>query len=175
MVFIYSELFRPYVTNKVLGRLFLPTIDLEMFSPPAPDSVRSMVCYYLGKTSFKAGFFDPKNCFEITRDSPKRSELPKLFRASKLLYSFDTCSALNHEAIACGCPVLLIPDGAQKKTDYDKAELGLNGMAWGLDEFQSELKVDQALFQRQAKAIEARYPHDLDAFVRIVTGATVVD
>lgn len=146
LVLLYSEVYRPYVSNVVAGKLYIPTLDRSLFYPPARRQDRPLEVYYIGKSKFEAGHFDPDEVFEITRESPARKELGKLFRSSKMLYCFDNSTALIYEALLCGCPVMIIPDGTQTWADYEQLELGIEGIGWG---------------QKPALAAEGFYPHDL--------------
>jgi hypothetical protein len=131
-VFVYSDVFAPYVKNQIRGRLYMPTINRSLFYPPKDrNQTRSLDCYYVGKSRYKDGVVDPKNALEITRSTPPKSELGKIFRSARVLYSFDNSTALIYEALFCGCPVVIIPDGTQTWSDYEKLELGTSGITWG--------------------------------------------
>jgi len=129
-IFIYSDVYAEYVKNPIRGKLYMPTIDRNLFYPPRDDFRRSLECYYVGKSKFKSGVLDPDTTFEITRFTPAKSELGKLFRVSKMLYCFDNSTALIYEALLCGCPVTIIPDGTQTWADYQNLELGTDGIHW---------------------------------------------
>ncbi|MBA4318552.1 MAG: hypothetical protein C0412_09135 [Flavobacterium sp.] len=134
-VFVYSKFYVPYVKNKIDGMLFMPTIDENIFhNNKNTANTRSLQCYYVGKSSYINGYFDKNKVFEITRTTPHKKDLGKLFRSSNLLYCFDNCTALIFEAILCGCPVVIIPDGNFKKSDFEKSELGVFGVAMGIEE-----------------------------------------
>ena len=135
-VFSYSNVFLPYIRNRVAGKLYMPTIDESLFYCEDEDlSKRSLECYYVGKSQWKDGVVDLARTFEITRETPDKKELGKIFRASRVLYCFDNSTILVYEALLCGCPVVIIPDGTQTKQDYEQLELGLDGIAWGHEEF----------------------------------------
>ncbi|MGE3759994.1 MAG: hypothetical protein AB7H97_19660 [Pseudobdellovibrionaceae bacterium] len=131
-VFIYSDVFAPYVKSPIRGKIYVPTIDRSIFFRPEQNEGRSLVCYYTGKSRYKEGYFDPKLTLKITRTSPAKTELGKLFRSAKVLYCFDNSTALIYEALLCGCPVIVIPDGTQTWEDYQKLELGTAGISWGV-------------------------------------------
>jgi len=159
LVFCYSDVFRPYVRNQVAGKLYMPTIDENIFHTDDWDvSRRGLECFYVGKSTWKPGIVDRDAAFEITRESPAKSELGKLFRASRALYCFDNSTILIYEAMLCGCPVVVIPDGTQTKEDYASLELGADGIAWGMEEFRGEA-VD-------VPAVRKRYARAKDDFVR---------
>lgn len=160
-VFVYSEVFAPYLKNKIQGKLYMPTIDRTIFFPPENDEPRALTCYYVGKSRYKDGVFDPKTTLEITRNTPPKSELGKIFRAAKVLYCFDNSTALIYEALLCGCHVIVIPDGTQTWEDYQKLELGTSGILWGANgapkepfqpiELQERLAVWEAEYKNQLK------------------------
>lgn len=137
LVFSYSEVFTPYIRNPIAGKLYMPTIDESIFFRDDSCHVpRSLECFYVGKSQWKEGIVNPDIAFEITRDSPNKSELGKIFRAAKVLYCFDNSSIIIYEALLCGCPVVVVPDGTQTRADYEQLELGTTGICWGADEFQ---------------------------------------
>ena len=122
----------------------MPTIDEKLFYCDDWDlSKRSLECFYVGKSQWKEGVIDRSRAFEITRETPPKKELGKLFRASRVLYCFDNSTILAYEAILCGCPVVVIPDGTQTRENYESLELGMDGIAWGLEEL-DRVKVDVA-------------------------------
>ena len=168
LVFNYSDIYLDYIQNKVVGRLCMPTIDESIFftDPSQQEGVRSLECFYVGKSSFKEGFFDPSRAFEITRTQPPKKELGKLFRGSKVLYCFDNSTILAYEAVLCGCPVVVIPDGTQKRTDYEKVELGMNGIAWGIEEL-PKAKQTIHLLPKVYEQAKADFQRQLDHFVEL--------
>lgn len=159
-VFVYSDVYSPYVSNPIVGKLTKPTLDRTIFYPPPHDHPRSIKCFYVGKSTFKAGYFDTEDTVEITRHAPSKKELGKLFRSTKVLYCFDNSTALIYEALICGCPVVVIPDGSHRLADYEKLELGLEGISWGAEE---EIKVDfdRSILERKLDALEKEYAQQL--------------
>ncbi len=166
-VFYYTDLFLPYIKNRVAGKLHMPTIDQSLFfCEDGKESRRSLDCFYVGKSKWQEGIFDPAQVLEITRTSPPKKELGKLFRATRVLYCFDNSTILAYEALLCGCKVVIIPDGTQTKEDYQKLELGMEGIAWGVDELpQVETNVS-ALRARYAQ-LEQDFQTQLQQFVAI--------
>lgn len=163
-VFVYSDVFTPYVKNKIRGKLYMPTIDRTLFYPPEKEKIRSLDCFYVGKSRYKAGFLNPDETLEITRFTPPKSELGKIFRSAKVLYSFDNSTALIYEALLCGCPVVIIPDGTQTWDDYKKLELGTTGISWGAPEGSIEPFEPKEL-QERLSTWERDYKHQLQFLV----------
>jgi hypothetical protein len=127
-VFCYSDVFAPYVRNRIVGKFYMPTIDEKLFYCDDWDlSKRSLECFYIGKSQWKEGIIDRSRVFEIIRDTPPKKELETLFRASRVLYCFDNSTILAYEAIICGCPVVIIPDGTQTREDYESLDFGMDG------------------------------------------------
>ncbi len=167
MVFYYSDLYRPYIQNRVAGKLYMPTINEEIFFCDDGDlSKRSLECFYVGKSKWKDGIVDRNRAFEITRGTPPKRELGTLFRASRLLYCFDNSTILAYEALMCGCPVVIIPDGTQTKEDYQRMELGTSGIAWGLEELPGVLAEVSKLRERY-QSVKRDFQTQFDAFVAI--------
>jgi hypothetical protein len=166
-VFYYCNAFLPYIQNRVLGKLYMPTIDESIFFCEDGDvSKRSLECFYIGKSQWKDGLIDRSKVFEITRNSPPKKELGKLFRASRVLYCFDNSTILAYEAILCGCPVVIIPDGTQTRADYESLELGMDGMAWGLEEL-GRVKLDLPGLRRRYEQVKKDYVEQLQRFIEI--------
>jgi hypothetical protein len=152
-VFYYSEIYRPYIQNRVAGKLFMTTIDETIFfSDDTTPSNRSLELYYVGKSVWQDGAIERDRAFEITREYPAKAELGKLFRAARVLYCFDNCTALGCEALLCGCAVVIIPDGTLSRHDFYKLELGTDGIAWGVQEYRGEPVDVPALRARYADA-----------------------
>jgi hypothetical protein len=165
LVYSYSDVFSRYIQNAVAGKLYMPTIDETIFyAQEHPSAPRSLDCYYLGKSTWKDGFVDRGRAFEITRDAPAKKELGKLFRAARVLYSFDNSTILIYEAMLCGCPVVIIPDGTQTKEDYARLELGLNGIAWGPEEF-TGLPIDVAGLRQRYDNVKRQFAADLQQMI----------
>ncbi len=134
-VFYYSNALKPHIQNGVAGKLLLPMLDESIFYPAEQlPAERPLECFYLGKSKWQDGYVDRHQAFEITRTSPAREDLGKLFRASKRLYVFDNLTALVAEALMCGCPVVIIPDGSFDRRILQESEFGAEGVAWGLDD-----------------------------------------
>jgi len=167
-IFVYSNVYAPYVKNTIQGNLNMPTFDHSIFYPPTKDVIekdRTLACYYVGKSTYKEGYFDPHETFEITRCIPAKKELGKLLRSSKVLYCFDNSTALIYEAIACGCAVQVIPDGTQTWEDYEKLEWGTTGIFWNkpVDKLSFD---DVNTLLNKIKTTEAEYEVALDHFIQ---------
>jgi hypothetical protein len=88
----------------------LSAVELPGFTFPVERT--NLTCFWEGKGD-RTGTPTETQANEITRGWPApRSELIKFFKQCKTLYSCDPCSAINDEAIMCGCKVMLW-DGKQ--------------------------------------------------------------
>jgi len=167
LVFYYADGYKEYIKNKIAGKLYLPTINEEIFyNDGTPYENRSLECYYVGKSKFVDGYFDKSKVFEITRDVPPKRELGKLLRSSRVLYCFDCTTIFAYEAIMCGCPVVLIPDGSQKRENYVNGELGIDGIAWGPEEYDMARANIKNLGQRY-QGLKSEYQKQLDRFIEL--------
>jgi hypothetical protein len=165
-VYTYSDVFTPYIKNRIAGKLYMPTIDKRIFHCDNTDlSERTLECFYVGKSEWKDGFVDRNRVFEITRTMPLKSELGKLLRASRVLYCFDNSTILIYEALFCGCPVVVIPDATQTKQDFQQLELGSDGIAWGPAEFDGA-PVDLKPLQSRYACVKRQFVDQLDQMVR---------
>jgi hypothetical protein len=166
-VFYYSEIYRPYIQNRVAGKLFMPTIDETIFhSDVSAPAQRSLECFYVGKSVWQDGVIDRDRAMEITRDFPAKAELGKLFRASRVLYCFDNSTSLVPEALLCGCAVVIIPDGTQSWDDYKKGELGTGGIAWGVQEYRGE-PVDVPALRARYADVKREFHRQLHHMIQV--------
>ena len=174
LVFYYSEVYRPYISNVVAGRLYLPMIDQSLFwAPPLRACDRKLECFYIGKSQWKGGFVDRAESLELTRSWPARSELGKILRRSRALYCFDNSTMLIYEALLCGCPVAVIPDGTQNWDDYLTLELGVDGISWGTRGF-TPGEFDASVLRTRIRRACVEYRSQLDLLVRLVGERTAV-
>lgn len=164
-VFYYSDVYLGYIKNEVVGKLYMPTIDESIFFDDGKNE-RCLECYYLGKSQWKDGFFNRNTVFEITRSSPPQRELGKLFRRSKVLYNFDNSTIVTYEAIMCGCPVVVIPDGTQTWEDYRKLELGTDGIAWGIENF-TQARANASLLKERYERVKQEYGRQLEQLIKL--------
>lgn len=166
-VFYYSEVFRPYVQNRIAGKLYLPTIDESIFyADENVSSRRGLECFYVGKSVWRDGVINGDKMFEITREFPAKAQLGKLFRAARVLYCFDNSTILTYEALLCGCPVVVIPDGTQSRRDYENLELGMDGIAWGIEEYRGE-PVDVPGLRARYAQVKSDFRQQLLQLVRV--------
>jgi hypothetical protein len=122
MVWVYQKDFlaaAQEATSETLGEeriLTLGVIEPEWFYHDR--SIPKLYdCLYVGKggaTRERVHLQGEENMVRITRDFPTTRALTgKLLQGCRTLYSYDTCSALNGEALICGATVVLIhPDGS---------------------------------------------------------------
>ncbi|MFN9067753.1 MAG: phytanoyl-CoA dioxygenase family protein [Bdellovibrionales bacterium] len=167
LVFYYSDAYRSSIKNKVVGKLYKPMIDQTLFYDDVrPYESRELECFYVGKSSFKSGFFDPNKTLEITRTYPNRGLLGQILRNSRVLYCFDNSTSLAYEAVMCGCPVVIIPDGTVEWQDYLDYELGCEGIHWGSDNFVHKAPSSEVLNQRLQES-QKNYLEQLKKFVAV--------
>lgn len=74
---------------------------------------RSGDCFWIGKGRVK-GYIpgrEVEGMEEITPSYPsKREDLVDMLNSKVTLFSYDDCTALNLEALLCGCKVVLLPE-----------------------------------------------------------------
>lgn len=170
LVFSYSNAYVPYIENKVQGMLQLPVLDQNIFFPPSQSVNRSLSCYYVGKSTFKDGYFDKDKTFEITRTTPAKKDLGNLFRGAKVLYCFDNSTALTQEALSCGCPVVMIPDGTQTREEFEQNKI--EGVMW--EKFDEGIKVDTHRVAEKIAAINDAYESQLKVLVRMTNSRPTI-
>ena len=171
-VFYYADVFRASIRNRTVGKLFMPVVERDLFHDGTiRDEERTLECYYTGKSGFRPGYVNVENMFEITRRSPCHEDLPKLFRHSKALYTFDNTTSLTHEALMCGCRVVLIPDGTQTRESIAAQEYGDTGITWFEDGISplGHAEISQAVLKR-IEALELEYAKELKHMVSVFWG-----
>ena len=105
MVWYYDEWLRDSTRNAttedVTGRrLFINAIEPEYFWNN-PLTYRDKTCFYVGKA--RGITLELPGYTEITSKWPAtRMDLGNLLRRTKVLYSYDDCTALLEEAVLCG-------------------------------------------------------------------------
>jgi len=165
-IFYYSDAYIKFIKNKISGKLFIPSIDESIFFNEEKLTIRNINCFYVGKSSFKEGFFDKRDVIEITRDWPARSDLGKILRKVDILYCFDNSTILAYEAALCGCRVVIIPDGTTSLDAYESYELGRKGIAWGIDELHETINKSIEVKVNYEK-VKADYKIQLRNFIDI--------
>jgi GT2 family glycosyltransferase len=94
--------------------LNLPTVDTSIFNNlnNPTDQSRRGTCYYTHKHRHFGGVIGreiPCDALNLGHEIPRSAhELAKIFRQSEALYCFESSSIIP-EALACGCPVLIVP------------------------------------------------------------------
>jgi len=128
LIFAWSK--RYIDTDRILT---VDVMERDLFNsddlPP-----KTLDCFYMGKAGFrgveKIALTDGMT--EITREPnypATRAELADLLRRTRILYTYDDCTALGWEALLCGCRVVLLPENRDitladverdlPDTDYD--------------------------------------------------------
>ncbi|MBB5206377.1 hypothetical protein HNQ51_003723 [Inhella inkyongensis] len=138
---------------------YLP-VDLGLFNAlnTAPTLEREQDLIWIGKGGRYVGAERPPGVREITYGwPPTREELAAELRKTRFLYSYDTLSATNLEAILCGAVVVLktlnYHEWPWTRRDIEATEHGSGGYAFG----DSEFEVQRALQTRPEFVANIRY------------------
>ena len=118
MVFTYSPLF----TDAPL--LYLPAAETDIYTDR--HLPRSGALVWVGKGRRTKTVEGREITYEERLD---RYLLADALNRAEVMYSFDTMSGMTDLARLCGCPVVVIPDGAFTRDDYDRA-IGWDGIGW---------------------------------------------
>ncbi|XVJ50977.1 MAG: hypothetical protein HEQ32_02345 [Vampirovibrio sp.] len=113
-IFSYTRAFYPEVPL-----LTVPWIDTSMFYNDGQPKTEDFSFVYKGGKCRNAP--ETEGLVEITMNYPDtRAELAVLLRRTRVLYSYDACSALLDEAQLCGADVRIVtPDGIEAyHSDY---------------------------------------------------------
>lgn len=160
IVFSYSDLYTASIKNKVSGKLFLTTTELELFYDRGLP--RDKVCFYLGKSKIR-DIRVPRDWEHIYYGYPeKRHELAELLCRSKMLYCFDPHTAVIQEAVLCGCPVVYHGNLAE----YGRGEFGTSGMCSNEANIQSAISSLSEVRQRYFE-LEQEFQKQLDNFIEV--------
>ena len=113
----YKEACQKATNQKVVKTFFLPYLDMIGINDELPREHKGVVWYG------KAPNITPSEIIGypvITREWPTpRFELIHLLKSTFTLYSFDAHTAMNSEALMCGCNVMLW-NGNEFKPYYQK-------------------------------------------------------
>ncbi len=108
-------------------KLQVPSIDNTIFYND-PTIKKDLTCYFVYKGNFFKEIPQIKNAYRIDQNTPKdRNELINILHRTNTLYSFDSYSTLNDEALSCGAKVYIVtPEGLADYTkindiDYDES------------------------------------------------------
>lgn len=94
-------------------KLRTPTFDTSIFNntDSRNDEQRSLITYYANKYLAFGGYLDPNIAQYVSLGQEIRRtkiEIADILRKAQVLYCFEQSSIIP-EALACGCPVLLVP------------------------------------------------------------------
>lgn len=116
-------------------------IDPDIFKSPPPVPLRFRQLFYCGdasrtKQSARVALAEVGKIQLTNRWPAAKPEYVALLQSSRMLLSYSPISSVNYEAVLCGCPVVIVPEGDPrwKREDLERSELGINGIAWGADE-----------------------------------------
>lgn len=129
LFFYYSENFLGDARKQDVDFLFLPVLNTELFKPdPTRKKDRTFVFqsrFPLEKIDFS--LFPPGTELLSMKNPVSLPELAKKLQGGRVLYAYESSSVCN-EAMACGCPVIYLPDGGLKAVP-DQFAFGVNGAA----------------------------------------------
>lgn len=171
MLFGYSDTILAYLPPST-RKLCLPVLDRHIFYPPLEGHPRSGgIWAYRGKNTRAEIAAVPglEAAREITRETPSHEALGDILRAAEALYTFDDLTALIDEARACGCPVVVAPDGPYGRGH--RRELGIAGMAWQdpgeplADAVRRAGRPNGAMVLRDLMRLRYEYVQQLEVFV----------
>ena len=113
----YSKILAEYVTSEYTDHpkcekvLFMPTVDLSYWAPPASNIARTGSCYYAGKLKAihqsVATDFSGRGTEILRSDLMPRSAVREIFQRSEIFYCYED-TALAIEAELCGCRTVFV-------------------------------------------------------------------
>jgi hypothetical protein len=135
----YSKILAESLPERTFGRsapqdvLFMPTCDLDYWSPPTKSpSIRTGAAYYAGKLKAIHGVTPsdhPRDAIEILRATQMPTErVREIFQSSEAFYCYED-TALAIEARLCGCPTIFVPHAHFDGRPLAEFETGAEGSA----------------------------------------------
>lgn len=113
LIFTYSKKYRDCQMFTILQR--------EDFFVDDKNYNRKYNALYVGKGTPDSRINNIKDKVIITPAFPKtRKKLAKLLKQCKVLYTYDGTTALGEEARLCGCSIVLLENGCNTITDFEK-------------------------------------------------------
>lgn len=165
LIFPFSRMFNDFNLPE-LRIMFLPVLNTNIFKDEHRE--RTHVSFYQGKTYQKSHYEETKNAIQIHREtSDNQYELSAILQTSTVLYCFDNITGMTEIARLCGCPVVIIPNGEYTKEQYDKHEMGWDGLGWG----EIPPPFDSAKFMERYKELYQIFLQKLDNFIEITQNA----
>lgn len=130
------------------SRLYVSTVDPNIFFPGPLREFRRKACVHFGKSEQKIDrrFLDASG-FTILGGGYTPTEFGALLRNTHTLYLFDHQTQLALEAAACGVSVMLVETWEMNSAT---GRLKLTGHAWGPQDFFYYPEKGAALFDRIA-------------------------
>ncbi|HKI95466.1 MAG TPA: hypothetical protein VJ992_09265 [Gemmatimonadales bacterium] len=151
MVFSFSGLFSD------APLLHLPAVETEIYTDRGEP--RSGALSFTGRSTRSR----PVDAREITlAERQDRYALADVLNHAEVLYAFEMLTGVIDIARLCGCPVIVVPNGAHTREEYDR-EVGWNGIGW--DEMPTAF--DPAAFRADYLSRLAAFPAQLARFVEV--------
>lgn len=148
-------------------KLTIPTIELDLFNLSGMGR-RFISSSWVGKAGL-LGLFKgvPEGNKHITYRWPKRRiDLANLLKMSKVLYSYDVCTALTMEAALCGCPSMIMLDEPFTKSEIEKNEFGTAGICWRKEDLNQAIKTLPMALPNYLK-VENNMKNQLSKFIEV--------
>jgi GT2 family glycosyltransferase len=131
LIFYYAARLAEHRGDPDGDLLCVPAIDVEMFSPPAPGSVRKGSYLYQNRHPLTKIDYSqlPADIQLLSMANPLTlPELAELLRHAQVMYSYEwsmTCVM----AVLCGCPVIFMPGHGIDQQVLDTSFFGSTGFA----------------------------------------------
>jgi len=119
--------------------LYVPNIDLTIFNEidSLPFQNRNITLTYDGKGSNYSAIGIVDGSLPITRSQPdSKYELAALLKKTMYLFTWDSNTALIHEAIMCGAVPVLMQLKPNTIESLESSVYGISGYALSMDEFE---------------------------------------
>lgn len=162
-----------FVWHKAIRDTHLLNVNIFEMDLWKPSNNKSkQVAWWTGKGMEDLSLL-PRNAIEITRGNfTFRAELAQFVSELDYLISFDPFTAVVHEAILAGTPVLIYNLGSHpSQPTWTKEEVTANewlkyGVAWSLDEL-PEARDNVHLAREHYEEIMKTFPATIDNFIKV--------
>ncbi|MBK9446522.1 MAG: glycosyltransferase [Betaproteobacteria bacterium] len=174
LLFCYDQWTLP--AGMVADMLRMPSIDTRIFNniDNPFETTRHGFCYYAHKYLVFGGKIREdlvRNGISLCHDIPRsHEEIADILRKSETLYCHEQ-SAIIAEALACGCPVIIVTSTYWETTKWPHRPLGVRFDTDGLDLHQAKAELSE--YPHHIEAEERRVCNELDVFINKTQAAAL--
>jgi hypothetical protein len=118
-----------------------------------PGAERDVDCYMIRKgTSYSEEAMKsiPEGAIQV--DGLGHAEMAKVFKRSRVFYSFDLYTAYEYYAAVCGCIPVVVPRSGMAKTEWRRNEADRYGVAYGIEDIDWAIRTREVMLAEYARS-----------------------